>query len=432
MTDGTIDPPEDVLAPVDNWAGALRRRLAGAPPRVAELVAHLASLEDARPRRTWKRRTLALLREPDARAVVADGVRLLARCGPGRVPVYSASWDDRGLIGHPNLGVARGFLWAATSAGDTAVLADLLTVGRRAGGNLPEFSPCDRLTESLIHAPAEWADPAALETLWTLHRDLIPGRPHRRLYARVLPKAADRLGIPPERQAERTVPALGLRADGSVAFGGRLGRGAHWHLPTFSALVTVEDAHTVSLVYADAEVEQRTVHPFAAPHGFEKRHHAETVDWMRRYAKNVLDTVRGERERLRGLAEEDRDRTFEEWAHLYRDHPITGVVARGLVWEFRDARGEVDRRPSDRARRGTDDRRRPDAPRPRRQGPGPAVARGPGAGRRGGRLAGARRPSRCAALVRPGRRSAVSGPCVIRSPRSLRSRWARPRWVRPG
>lgn len=103
--------------------------------------------------------------------------------------------------------------------------------------------------------------------------------------------------------------------------------------------MTVEDAHTVSLVYADAEVEQRTVHPFAAPHGFKKRHHAETVDWMRRYAKNVLDTVRGERERLRGLAEEDRDRTFEEWAHLYRDHPVTGVVARGLVWEFRDARG---------------------------------------------------------------------------------------------
>ncbi|GAA2415898.1 hypothetical protein GCM10010420_52540 [Streptomyces glaucosporus] len=339
MTDGTISLPGDAVKPVDNWAGALRRRLEGAPPRVVELVTHLASLDTARPKQTWKRRTLGLLEDRDARAAVYDGVRLLTRCGPGRVPVYSASWDDRGLVGHPNLGVARGFLWAATLTGDTTVLADLAAVGRRIGGNLPEFSPCDQLMDALIHALAEWTDPAALETLWALHRDLLPGRPHDRLYARLLPKAADRLGIPPERQAERTVPAHGLRADGSVAFGGRFGRGVHWLLATFSALVTVEDAHTVSLVYADREVEKRTVHPFAAPHGFKKRHHPESVEWMRRYAGRVLAAVHGERERLRRLAGEDRDWTFEEWAHLYRDHPVTGVVSRGLVWEFRDTGG---------------------------------------------------------------------------------------------
>ncbi|WP_093849655.1 DUF4132 domain-containing protein [Streptomyces pini] len=339
MSETMAEPSGGVLAPVDAWARAMREHLAGAPPEAAELVAHLVALEGTRPEQAWKRHTLGLLRGQAARAAVREGVRLLARCAPGRVPVHSSSWDDRGLVGGPNIGAACGVVWAAALTGDTALLPGLLTVGRRTGGALPEFSRSDRVIEALIHALAQWRDPAALEALWTLHRELPPGGFYVRQFARVLPRAANRLGVPEWRQAECTVPAHGLGAGGSVAFGHRLGRGAHWFRTTFSALVTVEDAYTVSLVYADEEVERHTVHPFTVPHGFRKRHHTESVDWVRRYAGRVLETVNGERERLRGLSGTGRTWAFQEWARLYRDHPVTGAVVRGLVWEFEEPDG---------------------------------------------------------------------------------------------
>lgn len=49
--------------------------------------------------------------------------------------------------------------------------------------------------------------------------------------------------------------------------------------------------------------------------------------------------VNGERERLRGLSGTGRTWAFEEWARLYRDHPVTGAVVRGLVREFEEPDG---------------------------------------------------------------------------------------------
>ena len=59
----------------------------------------------------------------------------------------------------------------------------------------------------------------------------------------------------------------------------------------------------------------------------------ETAE-LREELKRIRKTVAGERVRLDGLLAEARSWPVEEWQRLYLDHPITGALARRLIWRF--------------------------------------------------------------------------------------------------
>ncbi|MGH3242500.1 MAG: DUF4132 domain-containing protein, partial [Spirillospora sp.] len=160
--------------------------------------------------------------------------------------------------------------------------------------------------------------PGALESLWRL-RAKIKDRALRKQVDTALRAAAERQGITPAQLVERSVPSHGLRPDGSLER--RLGE--------HTVRLAVQDAATVRLTFTGAGGKASRTAPTAVKDGF-----ADELKELKALAKEVRATLAAERARIESLMSDDRVWPFDEWREHYRDHPITGVLVRGLIWEF--------------------------------------------------------------------------------------------------
>ncbi|MGL5811682.1 MAG: DUF4132 domain-containing protein, partial [Nocardioides sp.] len=99
----------------------------------------------------------------------------------------------------------------------------------------------------------------------------------------------------------------------------------------------VTDGRTVVVAYVDDKGVRRKGFPAAV-----KAADAEALAGLRREAKAVRTTVAGERARFDGLLLADRGWEYGEWRARYLDHPVTGRLARSVIWRFRDSGAPAD------------------------------------------------------------------------------------------
>ena len=170
-----------------------------------------------------------------------------------------------------------------------------------------------RLANVSAHAIAEAGTAASITELLALERQVRHGT-----LLREIRKAIDALaaaqGVTRGQLLERAVERHGLGDDGvrEVA----LSRGA--------ARIEVEGTK-VALAYVDEGGRTKKSVPADLKD--------ETAE-LREELKRIRKTVAGERVRLDGLLAEARSWPVEEWQRLYLDHPITGALARRLIWRF--------------------------------------------------------------------------------------------------
>ncbi|MER7546646.1 DUF4132 domain-containing protein [Actinomadura sp.] len=278
-----------------------------------DLRAHLDALNAPRPTRAWRRRTLELLAAPAARDEVLRRVRWYATKEPDLAG--GRPFSDPSLRAEPG---ARGRVWAAALLGDPGVIPLLDVIARRAAGVTREFRPSAKLAGAAINALGEFADPRALDVLRGLSRDVrYPGLGRR--IAAAIEAAAARRGITPAQLVERGVPAHGLCRDGSLAR----------DIGAYQAVLVIEDPLTVRLTFTGADGRPLRTVPGALKVPF-----AAEIKELKTLVKQVRATLAAERTRIEALMAVERTWPFAEWRRHYRDHPVTGVVACGLIWEF--------------------------------------------------------------------------------------------------
>ncbi|WP_168221314.1 DUF4132 domain-containing protein [Actinomadura sp. WMMA1423] len=124
--------------------------------------------------------------------------------------------------------------------------------------------------------------------------------------------------------AEPSVPAHGLGRDGSLArdIGG------------YQAVLAIADPLTVRLAFIGADGRPLPTVPGALRVPF-----AAQVKEMKALLKEVRATLAAERERVEALLAVERTWPYGRWCRHYRDHPVTGAVAAGLIWEFQTPDG---------------------------------------------------------------------------------------------
>jgi hypothetical protein len=325
--------PEGVVPAYAAWAAPLRERLEQAgqpgPAGLSELIMHLAGLSRPRPSQSWRRRCLVLLEAAAAGDIVGRCLRELAAGEPLCSTEHGAgSWLPAHLhfhyLAHANHGdLARGLVWAASLAGGASVIPLLSGLAVRTGGVGQDVIEDLKLAGAAINALGEIDAPSALEALGRLQTEI----KHRALGKQIdtaLRTAAGRQGITPGQLVERSVPSYGLAADGS------------WvrHLGDHVARVVIEDSVTVRLIFATAD--GRTLR--SAPAAI-KAAHADELKALKALLKEVRGTLSGERARIEGLMSAERVWSHDEWTRHYREHPVTGVVTRGLIWEFEEPGG---------------------------------------------------------------------------------------------
>ncbi|TDC87006.1 DUF4132 domain-containing protein [Actinomadura sp. 7K507] len=318
--------PDGLLPVYDTWAAALRDRTTTAPtPELARFVRHLAALSSPRPSQKWRRTCVSLADAALARDAVADCLRGLAEDEPpGTGPAHENPLVHQNQLVHQNHGdLARGIVWAAAVTGGPETLPRLDALALRMGASTYGAPEELKLAGAAINALGAIDDPGALESLWRL-RAKIRNRALRKQLDTAIQAAAGRQGITPAQLVERSVPSHGLGADGALER--RLG--GH------TARVAIEDAATVRLTFTGADGRTSRTAPAAVKDGF-----PDELKELKALAKEVRSTLSAERARIEGLMSDDRAWPHGEWREHYRDHPITGVLVRGLIWEFQGEDG---------------------------------------------------------------------------------------------
>lgn len=340
---------DDLLERGNGWAERIRERVTHLPPELTALVLHLGRAGtfwdwhykvDA----AWKRQTKALLKADGARELVVEAIRALSVGGSLHdCTDPNITWQELWAKSDrtPTRDLACGFALAAGYLGRDAspteleeLVADLLTVARKNAFVLDGFYKRDDELSGAVFTAL--ADLSAMEVLWTLHREVQPGAHSHRHLAKMVKKTATRLGVPPHQLQERTVPTHGVGPDGTLQLGW-IGRGAIWLNVPYGAVITVSDTGRVTVDWIDVDeggATTRTSSPFRSPTGFKTRYLPHNVDAPRLLARKIEETLSAERRRLCALLHEHRLWPHAEWARYYRDHPLTGIFARALIWEY--------------------------------------------------------------------------------------------------
>jgi hypothetical protein len=321
--------PEGLIPPYAPWAAALRERANTSPTaELAGFVRHLASLSGPRPTQRWRRTCLTLGDAAAARDIVAETLRVLA----GDEPLCTRSsgpytrWDTGGFHYHyvvhqKDSDLARGAVWAAALTAGPAAVPHLGALALRTGGPGTDVVEDLKLAGAAINALAEIGDPAALEALWRLQSQLR----HRALLKQLdtaLLTAAARQGITAGQLIERSVPDHGLAPDGSL----------ERELAGHRVRLAIEDAVTVRLTFTGPDGRTSRTAPAAVKDGC-----PDELAELKALAKEVRATLSGERARVEALMSAGRTWPYDEWCRYYRDHPVTGVLVRGLIWEVQGA-----------------------------------------------------------------------------------------------
>ncbi|MEX0173228.1 DUF4132 domain-containing protein [Streptomyces sp. LMG1-1-1.1] len=150
----------------------------------------------------------------------------------------------------------------------------------------------------------------------------LPKRVRNRTVAKGIAKAleavAARSGVTPSMLRERGVPTLGLD-----------GRGIREEaLGAYTAELAVREPGTVVLTFRGPEGQVLKTAPRAVREG-----HAEALQRVRAGLKELRALVAAERSRLEEHLAAGTRRPAEDWQRYYVDHPVTGAVARALLWE---------------------------------------------------------------------------------------------------
>ncbi|MFC4051824.1 DUF4132 domain-containing protein [Actinomadura syzygii] len=316
--------PDGLIPPYDPWGAALRDLAERGPEvEVARLLRHLASLSSPRPSQKWRRACVALTDAADARDAVAETLRALAEDPPLSYQEHGSHADYYYLVHQRHGNLARGLLWAAALTGGPEAVRRLGALALRAGAPGGDVDDGLKVAGAAINALAACGD-GALEALWPLQTK-IKNRALRKQVETALQAAAERQGITKAQLVERSVPSHGLGVHGAV----------ERTLGEHTARIAVQDAATVRLTFTAASGRTSRTAPAAVKAGF-----PDELKELKALAKEVRATLSTERARVESLMSEDRAWPYGEWRKHYRDHPVTGVLVRGLIWEFEDARGD--------------------------------------------------------------------------------------------
>jgi len=319
---GAVDT--SLFAPVDGWAVTMVTYLATLNEGTAEVTAllrHLATATGSRPTARWLAASQAPLKASPARAALRLMLERLSHAEPiaagtrwGTLPTVL---DER------NTDLARAAVWATIGVREPWVVPTLHRLAVRTIGSSGLFGGLsgDKLPNACILSLGQLGDAEAVAAL----QQLQVGTRHngfRKRIAAALAQAAVASGLTPGQLVERTVPTSSLREEGTVDL----------TTGTLTARARVDDDLRVTVAWKAADV-------WAArpPAGGS----VQDVKAVRRRAKALRDVLGAERRRVEGLLATGRSWDLADWRRYYLDHPVTGRLARRLIWSIGDGGATV-------------------------------------------------------------------------------------------
>jgi hypothetical protein len=305
---------DDVLA----WLGRIDARQRAAWDALLEHAAGAAG--KSRPTQRWARQAPPLVEAVGADAFAERLAAWMegAKLGWTRTPDWGGS-VDRGMSDR-NQDLLKGLIWAAASLDDESLAHAIGRFGERCYRKIPNFGAgSKRLGNACLHALSEMPDGKGVA-----HLSRLAGKVRyasgRAQVERALEGAAQRAGQTREDIEELAVPDFGLDADGVYT----------QQLGEHTAEIAILDGAEVKLGWLKADGKRQKSVPKAV-----KETHPAELKALKKRVKEIKDVLSGQAARLQRLYLLDRRLPLSALRARYLDHPLTGQLARRLLWMVR-------------------------------------------------------------------------------------------------
>jgi hypothetical protein len=230
--------------------------------------------------------------------------------------------DANSLMSEVNLEIIRGLIAASSVSEDSGMIQNIGRMAVVMFQKIPGVGPRSaKLGNICVFALGQMSSLSALAQLAYLKSRIKLATAQREL-EKALQATATRLNVPREDLEELAVPAYGLTDVGR----------AEEPLGDFTAEITLADSGKTITAWRKADGKVQKSVPASV-----KADHAEELKELKAAAKDIERIFPAQRERLDGLYLQEKRWPVEVWRERYLDHPLVGVLARRLIWTFRNS-----------------------------------------------------------------------------------------------
>ena len=223
------------------------------------------------------------------------------------------------LIIPAHMELLAGLAWVAGLVTDAAVTRSLGTMAASMYRKVPGKGPrAVRVGNACITALGMIGDEDALGQLALLKVKVKFGGAQAAL-DKAMTKLADQLGVSREDLEEMSVPAYGMTEVGRMTqpFGDA------------TAVLTVVDSRSTVISWTRGDGKPQKSVPASV-----KQEFAEDLKELMAAKKDIERMLPAQAERLDSLYLQRKSWPFQTWRERYLDHPLTGALARRLLWNF--------------------------------------------------------------------------------------------------
>lgn len=317
--------PSGTFSDADTWGQVWAARSADMTGPPADAIMHCARAEGVVPSKAWRSRAAQLGAAEGVPALLAEILEGVVGSSP---TTGGTRWEWAGAdyqvpdpeIASENVLIVRGLIWMAASLPDEWVDGRLTEIGlyfgtSRSGNNVARD---ERLANTAAAALGTRGTTGAIGGLGRL-KARVTNRNVTKQIVKALDTASASSGMSSSELLELAVSTEGLDADGQreIAVDG------------YAAVIAL-DGDDVSLTWRapDGAITK------SVPAAIADR--KAEVNKVKEAVKELRKAVAIERGRIEDLFTEDRAWPLAEWRTRYLEHPVTGTIARRLIWRLVD------------------------------------------------------------------------------------------------
>ena len=325
----TVQPlPRLPIFPGEAWSDATIADLKGMTrelqTRWLPLLLHCQTATNSGPSAKWIKAARALLKELGAKQFtqcILKWFPLVSEPRTQRIETWHRTFqpDPNQLIIEPHADILKGLAWFAGLCEDKELARALTALALSCYRKIPLKGPREvKVGNACVAALGLMPGLEGVYQLALLKVRVKFGTAQKGV-EKALNAAAERVGLPRDELEEMAVPAYGLTEVGRCVE--RFGE--------FTAEVRVTGTTSVEIAWFKADGKPVKSVPAAV-----KQSHAEDLKELQIAAKDIQRMLPAQRERLDSLFLQQREWPLAVWRERYLEHPLVGVLARRLIWEF--------------------------------------------------------------------------------------------------
>jgi len=319
-----MQPPRLLLFPGDAWTNVAVADIESSAPDVRqkwfEIVTHAQTASASKPSTRWLKQAADLIRNLGAEEFERRLTEWFPRVND---PVEETGPNPRPplcLIA-ANCDVLKGLVWMVLPSDSDALQSLLGPLAISTFRKLPAIGArSTKVGNACIYVLGQLPSVTAIARLSYLKSRIKMASVQKEI-EKALQTTAARLGISREELEEIAVPAYGLTSVGRL----------EEPLGEFTAELTVGDSGRTTLVWRKADGRIQKSIPASIKNDF-----ANELKDLKAAAKDIEKMFTAQRERLDGLFLQQRRWPADVWRERYLDHPLVGMLARRLVWVFKN------------------------------------------------------------------------------------------------